>query len=374
MNTELNFKGGIFVSSKDCLGYQKVLDDFNNSKIIKIVTFNISKNNNDDKLFNLLLELEDSVDVQIITNTPSKLEWYATSKTGEYLRRTASTTIDTYLKKLNPTDFDASITPFFNFNNHSKIIGTENIVYIGSANFSNESAKNYETGIIIEDKDFIKKLYESFFDNLKSKSIPYFTDEFNQLRLFILSILTRLINHYNYLVDTMFIFDDHRDEYIFIHDETSFSQDDLFELIHDLYELKELESLIDNLYCDKNELETIVNSLFNIYDNINVDSFLDLIYINSVFYDYVLFSLESSFDDCFEKYSYEAYDEYLDHYVNIAMDEAKDILYDICNDVEVNIENIRINLKRIIESLNEMNIILSNNANKAISSGIDNTK
>ena len=45
-----------------------------------------------------------------------------------------------------------------------KLIGTENIVYIGSANYSNESANNIESGVLIEDKEFIQRLYLEFFD------------------------------------------------------------------------------------------------------------------------------------------------------------------------------------------------------------------
>lgn len=47
--------------------------------------------------------------------------------------------------------------PYFNVHNYAKIIGTEDIVHIGSANFSNESADNIEMGILIEDRDFISK-------------------------------------------------------------------------------------------------------------------------------------------------------------------------------------------------------------------------
>lgn len=374
MNIELNFKEGTFVSSKDCLGYQKVIDDFKNSETIRIVTFNISQNKKEDKLFKVLMELDETIDIQIVSNIPARLEWYKVSEYGNHLRRRASSNIDTYLNKLNPEDFDAPIIPFFNFNNHSKIIGTENIVYIGSANFSNESANNYETGVLIKDKVFIRELYESFFNNLKSKSIPYFTDEFNKLRLFILSVLTRLMNHYNHIIDTMFIFNDHLGKYIFTDTETSFSQDNLFELIHDLYELREIESLIDEVDCDNYDLEEAINDVSHIYNSLNIDYLLDLIHIDSSFYDYISFSLENTFDDCFQKYSLEAYDEYLDHYVDIATDEAREILYDICQNADLDIEDIRINLEETIESLKKISVVITNNANKAISSGIDNTK
>lgn len=35
-------------------------------------------------------------------------------------------------------------------------------MYIGSANYSNESANNIEAGILIKDKEFIKNLYKGF--------------------------------------------------------------------------------------------------------------------------------------------------------------------------------------------------------------------
>ena len=89
--------------SKDKFGYQEVLDDFKNAKKIRIVTFNVT-NSPKDKLFEQLKDLED-VDIQFITNIPSRLEWYATSSKGEYLKKTAKNTIEIYLDKLNPKNF-----------------------------------------------------------------------------------------------------------------------------------------------------------------------------------------------------------------------------------------------------------------------------
>ena len=66
--------------------------------------------------------------------------------------------------------------PYFNVHNYAKIIGTEDIVHIGSANFSNESADNIEMGILIEDRDFISKLYSEFFDKVSSGVISYLDD------------------------------------------------------------------------------------------------------------------------------------------------------------------------------------------------------
>lgn len=62
-------------------------------------------------------------------------------------------------------------------------IDTENIVYIGSANISNESKNNIESGIIIEDKEFIQKLYHEFFEDIRKFSLPYYDDDYMVLRL-----------------------------------------------------------------------------------------------------------------------------------------------------------------------------------------------
>lgn len=52
--------------------------------------------------------------------------------------------------------------------NHSKMILSENLAYIGSLNFG--SSKSYETGIIIEDSNIIRKIRTDLFDHLVSKS------------------------------------------------------------------------------------------------------------------------------------------------------------------------------------------------------------
>lgn len=160
--TEISFNGGRFVSNREELNYEEVLNHFPCASIIRILTYNISRNQQDDKLLNALKET--NADVQIITNVPSRMERYYNSDAGNHMRMTARRNINAYISKLNPENFQNGFVPFFNVHNHAKIIGTEDIVYIGSANFSNESANNIETGVIIEDKVFIQKLYSEFFD------------------------------------------------------------------------------------------------------------------------------------------------------------------------------------------------------------------
>lgn len=113
-------------------------------------------------------KLGEDVDVQIITNIPSRFETYYSSAAGEAMRSRAKHNIEVYLKKLNPESFPTAFSISFNFFNHAKIIGTENIVYIGSANFSNESKQNIETGVIIEDSAFVPDYMMNFLNILKA--------------------------------------------------------------------------------------------------------------------------------------------------------------------------------------------------------------
>lgn len=66
---------------------------------------------------------------------------------------------------------------FIFFSNHAKIIMTDNIAYVGSSNFSEESADNFESGFISRDVDFIKFLQEEVFPWIIDSSSEYKTDE-----------------------------------------------------------------------------------------------------------------------------------------------------------------------------------------------------
>ena len=195
---ELSFTGGRFVSNRGELNYKEVLEHFPNASIIRIITYNISRNQRQDKLFEALRDTD--AEIQLITNVPSRMEEYFDNEAGRSMRKTARRNIQIYIAKLNPENFSGNFLPYFNVHNHAKIIGTEDIVYIGSANFSNESADNIETGILIEDRDFISKLYSEFFDKVASESLSYLDDNFNAFHLFLLSLYAKFEHHYNILL------------------------------------------------------------------------------------------------------------------------------------------------------------------------------
>ena len=119
---EISFEKGKFVYCPGGFNYQEVLDDFKRAKKVRIITYNISGTGNTDPLLEQIKKLGEDVDVQIITNIPSRFETYYSSAAGEAMRSRAKHNIEVYLKKLNPESFPTAFSISFNFFNHAKII------------------------------------------------------------------------------------------------------------------------------------------------------------------------------------------------------------------------------------------------------------
>lgn len=167
---ELSVTGVNAVFGKGEHIYNSVLDDFNSTSFIGIMTFNISTNSDSKLLSSLKEACLRGTEAVVITNIPKRFKSYY----KEYYALAAKKTIDLYLKLLNPQDYGMRLSPFFSFNNHSKIIITDNIVYWGSSNFSDESRKNLECGSISTDKELISYLKESLFIEVQESSVPYY--------------------------------------------------------------------------------------------------------------------------------------------------------------------------------------------------------
>jgi len=210
---EIRFSEGRFVSSQNEINYQEVLDDFSKASIIRIMTYNISAKDNLDALLERLSSVKSGTDIKLITNIPSRFSTYYPSNAGQHMRNKARENIEVYLKKLEPSSFDSEFMPFFNFTNHAKIIGTENIVYIGSANYSNESRYNIETGIITTDRSLIEKLYSDFFENVIKVSVPYFDDDFQVLRLLAFSLMVKFNIHKEKILETLYRYNSKKNKY-----------------------------------------------------------------------------------------------------------------------------------------------------------------
>ena len=371
---ELSFNEGKFVWIKDGLNYQEVLDEFSKAKIVRIMTFNISKDKGYDQLLDEIQKLSDDVDVQFITNIPSHFDRYYNSPRGEAMRRNFRDNCGVYLKKLNPDKFPLQSRTFFNFTNHAKIVGTENVVYIGSANFSNESKDNIETGVIIRDKVFIKKLYSEFFDRISTESLPYFDDEYMALRVFIMSMLTKFRIHFDKISEEMYFKNPYTNNIEFVRRCIGVSENELDKLNYDLYLLEDLEVNTENTYDEEDdEYNNQIERILKLYKSLDLRGLQELTETDGILYNFIMFDIKDVTNSCLERYSAEAYDEYLDHYVDIATEDAREIEESMLDEVEEIANEFYTKLENVLDSLEEIADIVSSIGEQRINTQIDNS-
>ncbi|MGV7116751.1 phospholipase D-like domain-containing protein [Paenibacillus kyungheensis] len=174
------------VTSKGEINYKEVLNDFDSANYIFVTTYNISQKRK--KLLSLLKRAADHAEVRIVTNIPNRYETYY----GDKVRDKARETINNYTRKLSSNDNEEQIDSFFNFENHSKVVLTNNIAYIGSANFSEESNNNRETGFIIRDRKLVQVVIDNLVPIISDESIKYYGDSFENKKLVLSLLASRL--------------------------------------------------------------------------------------------------------------------------------------------------------------------------------------
>lgn len=149
-------------------GFQEVLDDFSNAECIYIMTYNISEHK-EDELLDLLIKYGTFKPVSLVTNIPNRFEEYFST----YKQNEAKKQIKLYKEKLDYHIIGENFNASFDFNNHMKIVMTNNVAYIGSQNFSQESKNNKECGVIIRDKNEINNLINWLNTYISEKTIRY---------------------------------------------------------------------------------------------------------------------------------------------------------------------------------------------------------
>ncbi|MCP1312492.1 phospholipase D-like domain-containing protein [Paenibacillus tyrfis] len=252
------------VTSKGEYNFQEVLDDFPNAGSIFVTTYNISAHRN--KLIRALEEATEHADVRIITNIPTRHDQYF----GNAPRERASQSIERYTQRLDPSKIE-NLATSFNFSNHSKVIMTENIAYIGSANFSDESDQSRETGFLVRSQDLVKVISENLLPILINEGIPYFGSMLDDKKILLSFLLSKLEGVASSIRDGLFTFVGHplEDQEVYnIHD-PYLRKSDLEGLLE---VLDEIEGELDNEFREVAGLEHVVD-LIDI-DSINAISAL----------------------------------------------------------------------------------------------------
>lgn len=184
-------------------GYQKVLDNFEEAKKILIITYNISVNS-EQKLINFLRKAKPECEVTIVTNVPGRFERYY----NERAREMARGKIEKYTKVLNPDNYEFKVSIYYNTLNHAKFISTENIAYMGSQNFSDESKNNYESGILFTNKNLIQELWEGYQENLLTESLNYHNTNIDKKLLKLMLQTGLLLNIKDEIQEEFYIWSD----------------------------------------------------------------------------------------------------------------------------------------------------------------------
>lgn len=111
------------VLSRDEHGFEAVLADLPNATAVNVLTYSLSGWKEAGKLLGRLRRLPEETSLRVITNIPSSVE-----RTEEK--------IEEYKRLLDPKRFRPRLQAYYNLSTHAKVVATENVVYIGSANFS----------------------------------------------------------------------------------------------------------------------------------------------------------------------------------------------------------------------------------------------
>lgn len=364
--------GAKFVYSKDELGYQEVLDNFENAFEITIITFNISEKKN--ALVNALKKVADHCVINVITNIPHRWEYYY----GDVFRNKARQKINLYLSKLRPESLGSNSTVFFDFSNHGKIIMTDSIIYVGSANYSEESVNNTEFGFISRDKAFIDYINSEVLPDVQASAIPYYEYDYTTLLLEENVALSAVYNIKNELYEEVYRLHDDIDGewYYYVEHEAALTVgtlDKVIQIVNAACNIaSDIYDAIDTItYGDEDEIiaaNDVYEELVNLFSKIekvrSCDTLIELSEFDTE--NYVNQQLQ-------EEYAMEAYEENLENCIESASDEAMSIVWDLTQAAKDDIDELIQAVQDFCEKYSSFIDNLRERKIKKISSEIDNT-
>lgn len=326
-----------FLLSKDELTYGKVLDDFTNAKKIYILTYNISKKN--DELLKALKDCGENTEIKIISNIPSRWNGYF----SEHYANLAKRNIAIYKNKLNPEQIAEKAEVYFCFANHAKIIMTDNIVYVGSSNFSEESAENIESGFISRDKNFIKFLENEVFPWVIGYSSDYnIDDELLFLQAAIQQSVAMFESIYESYHMKFYFLADHRgqEQWYYNVNEDNISLNDIDKTVELFDNYLELLEHINRIFGLNVVLDEGIDDITDLIDYANqaINNIKDI--FSEKLYDLARFNKQDCIDEYINEHSMEAYDEYLDDYIDKAMDIADDTFEELAEDLKDDVDEL----------------------------------
>lgn len=306
-----------FVVSKDELPYAEVIEDFGNTDFISILTYNISQGQHQ-----LIDELKNYPDAEIciVTNIPGRWEKYY----GNAYAEKAKKTIKLYKSRLDLENSELSV--YFNFSNHAKIIMTENIVYVGSANYSEESANNFEAGFISHDTEFIDYLKDEIFPWIIDSSVELKTDnEIILIRMGLSNAISAFHSLFEEIKYAFYTYSEHstsRDVLYYRGNNEEFSTEDIGRIERYLERYRDLLEQANRLFSIQVFSERGISNLDTVIDRVEEITEMIKGLCESSLTELALFSEEEIENQYLDDNYAEAYDEDLDRFAQEAVDLA----------------------------------------------------
>jgi hypothetical protein len=372
MRKEFKIEDIKFVHTKDELAFQEVVDEMANANTIAIITYNISEKQH--YLLDCVKNAPDTAEIKIITNIPSRWETYFGAKYSEIAHKK----IMVYLTSLNPEELGNRASVYFNFNNHGKIIMTDKVAYIGSANFSEESGKNIEFGFITRDSSFLQYLLEELIPEVEAVSTDYYLYNHAPLLIEISMGNSALFNLRSELHDQAYLLNDHRGIETFYYNTyyDLLSQVTLDSIEGIVSDLKELTSEIYDAMCeilgDDAEKTSLMYALYE-----KMIAYADYV-VDAVMNDDISELAQFNFNDraneiLEDEYAMYADEEHLNEYAERASSDAASELTELAESAEASLIGLIQVLDSIIKDVGDIINLFKTCDLRKVNPEIDNT-
>ena len=137
---------------------------------------------------------------------------------------------------------------------------------------------------------------------------------------------------------------------------------------------QDLDGLAENTYSeDDNGYNDDINEIMVRLSEIDVNWLIEIASDDGVLFNFVNFNYERTWDNCLQKYSAEAYDEYLDEYIEKAQNDTMAIYDSKKQDFEDVADIFIRGIDSIIDVLKLVEELIEKYKDTRISADIDNT-
>lgn len=161
-----------------------------------------------------------------------------------------------------------------------------------------------------------------FFNKVQEGSISYFDESFSAFRLLILSLHTKFSYHHKKLLEN--VYTDYERTKMVVADNIFLDSSDLVSIFNDLDELESIYGAAEDTYDAENEdYNDSLEQLIEYFNQLSIDWLKSVVSEDGSLYNLLEFDIVDKANDILqEEYSAVAYDENLNMYAEMALDES----------------------------------------------------